>query len=54
MWRRSPGRFATRLREDAIHGQKSLGTIAQQMAGAAQQAGQAQATIRTLHTAIQA
>jgi methyl-accepting chemotaxis protein len=45
---------ADQLREDAIRGQKSLSTIAQQMAGAAQQAEQAQATIHTLNTAIQA
>jgi methyl-accepting chemotaxis protein len=45
---------ADKLREDAIRGQKSLGSIAQQMAGAAQQAEQAQATIRTLNSAIEA
>ncbi len=45
---------ANELREDAIRGQKSLGSIAQQMAGAAQQAEQAQTTIRALNSAIQA
>jgi methyl-accepting chemotaxis protein len=47
-------RKANELREDAIRGQKSLGSIAQQMAGAAQQAEQAQTTIRALNSAIQA
>jgi methyl-accepting chemotaxis protein len=45
---------ADKLREDAIRGQKSLASIAQQMAGAAQQAEMAQSTISTLHSAIQA
>ncbi|HET6932196.1 MAG TPA: methyl-accepting chemotaxis protein [Candidatus Acidoferrum sp.] len=45
---------ADKLKEDAIHGQKSLSSIAQQMAGAAQQAEQAQSTISALHSAIQA
>ena len=45
---------ADKLKQDAISGQKSLSSIAQQMAGAAQQAEQAQSTITTLHSAIQA
>jgi methyl-accepting chemotaxis protein len=44
---------ANELREDSVHGQKSLAGIAEQMSGAAQKAEQAQVTIRTLNAAIQ-
>ncbi len=45
---------ADELRKDAVGGQKSLAGIAEQMACATLQAEQAQATIRTLNSAIQA
>jgi methyl-accepting chemotaxis protein len=45
---------ADTLRDDALQGQKSLAGIAEQMADAARQAGHAEATIRTLNSAIQA